>query len=160
MSSTLIYSLIAVGLLAIAILSTLVYRQLSQARARKEEQAAREAAALAHLEERHQYLEESIRLVASAILHDDKMTLTEGCIRLKVLLENYRPQLLQQDAYAVITEVHDKTSHIPIKDDWKELPKKLQREYRQEMRALEQQHEAAVQAVARELSSGTGLNAV
>ncbi|GAA0794450.1 DUF2489 domain-containing protein [Marinobacterium sediminicola] len=157
MSNTLIYSLIAIGLLAIVILSAVIYRQLSRARARQQQQAAREAAALAALEERHQYLQESIRLVAGAILHDEKMTLTEGCIRLKVLLENFRPQLLQQEAYAVITEVHDRTSHIPIKEEWQALPKKLKREYQQEMEALEAEHQEAVNAIARELSSGEPL---
>lgn len=157
MSNTLIYSLIAIGLLAIVILSAVIHRQLSRARARQQQQAEREAAALAALEERHQYLQESIRLVAGAILHDEKMTLTEGCIRLKVLLENFRPQLLQQEAYAVITEVHDRTSHIPIKEEWQALPKKLKREYQQEMEALEAEHQEAVNAIARELSSGEPL---
>ncbi len=157
MSSTLIYSLIAAGLVAIVILSAVIVRQLGRARRPREEQARREAAAVAALEERHRYLQESIRLVAGAILHDEKMTLTEGCIRLKVLLENFRPQLLQQQAYAVITEVHDKTSHIPIKEEWQALPKKLKRSYEQEMRELEEQHLAAVQVIARELSSGEPL---
>ncbi|MBV0934465.1 DUF2489 domain-containing protein [Marinobacterium weihaiense] len=157
MSTTLIYGLTALGVLAIIVLSVVIHRQVRQAQARKAEQARREAAAVAALEERHQYLQESIRLVAGAILHDDKMTLTEGCIRLKVLLENYRPQLLQQEAYAVITEVHDKTSHIPIKDEWQALPKKLKRSYQQEMQALEQEYETAVHGIARELSSGTPL---
>ncbi|MBP0048609.1 DUF2489 domain-containing protein [Marinobacterium sp. AK62] len=157
MSTPLIYSLIVAGLVAIAILSLIIYRQLHRARAERTEQARREAAAIEALEERHQYLQESIRLVAGAILHDDKMSMTEGCIRLKVLLENFRPQLLEQEAYAVITEVHDKTSHIPIKEEWKALPRKLQRSYEKEMRELEQQHETAIQSVARELSSGKPL---
>lgn len=157
MSSILIYSLIAVGVLAILVLSVVIYRQLGQARTRREEQAAREARAVAHLEERHRYLQESIQLVAGAMLHDEKMTLTEGCIRLKVLLENFRPQLLQQEAYAVINEMHDRTSHIPIKEEWQALPKKLKRSYEQEMRQLEATHQDALQAVARELSSGVPL---
>ncbi len=157
MSTTLTYSLIALGLLAIIILSAVIQRQISRARALKAEQVERETAAVAALEERHQYLQESIQLVAGAILHDEKMTLTEGCIRLKVLLENYRPQLLQQEAYAVISEVHDKTSHIPIKDEWQALPKKLKRSYEQEMRALETEHQAAVEVIARELSVGEVL---
>ncbi len=157
MSTTLTYSLIALGLLAIIILSAVIQRQLNRARALKAEQVERETAAVAALEERHQYLQESIQLVAGAILHDEKMTLTEGCIRLKVLLENYRPQLLQQEAYAVISEVHDKTSHIPIKDEWQALPKKLKRSYEQEMRALETEHQAAVEVIARELSVGEVL---
>lgn len=157
MNSILIYSLIAIGLVAILILSAVIVRQLSRARVQREQQAEREAAAVAALEERHQYLQDSIRLVASAILHDEKMTLTEGCIRLKVLLENFRPQLLLQEAYAVITEVHDKTSHIPIKEEWQALPKKLKRSYEQEMRALEAEHQQAVETIARELSSGDPL---
>ncbi len=157
MSTTLTYSLIALGLLAIIMLSAVIQRQISRARALKADQVERETAAVAALEERHQYLQESIQLVAGAILHDEKMTLTEGCIRLKVLLENYRPQLLQQEAYAVISEVHDKTSHIPIKDEWQALPKKLKRSYEQEMRALETEHQAAVEVIARELSVGQVL---
>lgn len=158
MSTTLTYILIALCLLVIATLSAVIYRQLSRAKALKAEQNEREAAAMAALEERHQYLKDSIQLVAGAILHDEKMTLTEGCIRLKVLLENYRPQLLEQEAYAVISEVHDKTSHIPIKDEWQALPKKLKRSYEQEMRELEEIHQDAVNSIARELSSGSPLH--
>jgi len=95
--------------------------------------------------------------VAGAILHDEKMTATEGCIRLKVLLENYRPQLLQEDVLRVITVVHDQTSHIPIKEEWQALPKKLKREYQTEMEQLENRHLDAIQNASKALSSGQYL---
>lgn len=158
MNHTLIYSLIAAGLIVIALLLTVIFRQLRQEKARKRKQETDEARLLQQLEERQAYLSESIRLVAGAILHDDKMSATEGCIRLKVLLENYRPQLLQEDSLGVIVQMHDKTSHIPIKDEWKALPKTLRQSYLQEMEQLEAQHMDAIRGAARALSSGQYLN--
>jgi hypothetical protein len=158
MNTTLIYTLIAGGLVAIALLATLILRQLQRERARKAEQAAQEEQWLQQFEARQAYLSESIRLVAGAILHDEKMTATEGCIRLKVLLENFRPHLLQEEPLRVISRIHDQTSHIPIKDEWQALPKKLKREYRQEMEQLENSHLDAIQGAARALSSGQYLS--
>jgi len=158
MNHTLIYSLIAAGLIVIALLLTVIFRQLRQEKARKRKQETDEARLLQQLEERQAYLSESIRLVAGAILHDEKMSATEGCIRLKVLLENYRPQLLQEDSLGVIVQMHDKTSHIPIKDEWKALPKTLRQSYLQEMEQLEAQHMDAIRGAARALSSGQYLN--
>jgi len=158
MNHTLIYSLIAAGLIVIALLLAVIFRQLRQEKARKQKQEADEARLLQQLEERQAYLSESIRLVAGAILHDEKMSATEGCIRLKVLLENYRPQLLQEDSLSVIVQMHDKTSHIPIKDEWKALPKKLRQSYQQEMEQLETQHMEAIRGAARVLSSGQYLD--
>lgn len=158
MNNTLIYGLIAAGLVVITALAAVIFRQLQQEKARKAMQAAQEAEWLKQYDARQEYLSESIRLVAHAILHDEKMTATEGCIRLKVLLENFRPQLLQEELLQVITEVHDRTSHIPIKDEWKALPKKLKLEYQREMEQLENGHLHAIQGAARALSSGQYLS--
>jgi hypothetical protein len=158
MNNTLIYGLIAAGLVAITVLAAIIFRQLQQEKSRKTQQAAQETEWLKQFEARQEYLSESIRLVAHAILHDEKMTATEGCIRLKVLLENFRPQLLQEETFQVITEVHDKTSHIPIKDEWKALPKKLKLEYQREMEQLEQGHLNAIQGAAKALSRGQYLS--
>jgi len=157
MNNTLIYTLIAAGLVAIAVLTAVIIKQLQREKVRKAQQAAQEAQWLQQFEAHQDYLSESIRLVAGAILHDEKMTATEGCIRLKVLLENYRPQLLQEEALRVIGEVHDQTSHIPIKDEWQALPKKLKREYQAEMEQLENRHLDAIQNAAKALSSGQYL---
>lgn len=154
MNDTLIYSLIAVGLVVIAVLTAVILQQLRRERARKAKQHAQEAEWVQQFEARQEYLSESIRLVASAILHDEKMTAAEGCIRLNVLLENFRPDVLQQPPFTIIKEMYDQTSHIPIKDDWKALPKKLKLEYQREIEQLENQHMSAIQGAAKALSSG------
>jgi len=158
MNHTLIYGLIAAGLVVIALLLAVIFRQLRQEKARKQKQEADEARLLQQLEERQAYLTDSIRLVAGAILHDDRMSATEGCIRLKVLLENYRPQLLQEESLSVIPLIHDRTSHIPIRDEWKALPKKLRQSYLKEMEQLENQHMEAIRGAARALCSGQYLD--
>lgn len=158
MNHTLIYGLIAAGLVVIALLVAVIVRQLRQEKVRKRKQEADEARLLQQLEEREAYLSESIRLVAGAILHDEKMSATEGCIRLKVLLENYRPWLLEKENLRIIVQMHDKTSHIPIREEWKALPKKLKQSYLQEMEQLENQHMEAIRGAARALSSGQYLD--
>lgn len=158
MNDTLIHGLIAAGLMAIIALILLIGRQLRQERARRRQQAAQEADWLAQFEAHQSYLRESIQLIAHALLHDRELPATEGCIRLKVLLENFRPGLLQEESLQVISEIYDKTCHIPIRDRWQALPKKLKREYRREMAQLEEQHRPAIERAARVLSSDQWLS--
>lgn len=141
MNPTLTYVLIATGLLAIGLLSLLIRRQLQQRRAAQAAEAAYQQQAREH----RQYLVDSIRLVAQAVLNDDKMTCTEGCIRLKVLLDNLAPHLHQHEDFAVIERIYAATRHIPYLQEWKALSRQEQARYQFEMVQLEAQHAAEIE---------------
>ena len=129
MNESLVYTLIALCCLAILGLSFVIYRQIRASKQRISEQKAKEEAYAAGVAEQKRYLVESIKLISNAILHDDKITMTEGCMRLKVMIDNLDPTLHQVPELDVIEEVYQRTSHIPILADWKALDRKEQRQY-------------------------------
>ncbi len=151
MSTELTYTLILVGIAIIIALAALIYKQLRHARELREQQ---EASLARHAEEaakNRAYLLESSKAIANAILNDDKITLTEGCIRLKVMIDNLNPQLHQHPHYSVFEEVYNRTSHIPILTDWRELERKQQRAFEKEMRQVEQECESRINEAAKAL---------
>lgn len=151
MSTELTYALIAVGVVIIAALALLIQKQLQRERVQKEEQAASQARHAEEAAKNRAYLLDSSKAIANAILNDDKCTLVEGCIRLKVMLDNLNPQLHQHPHYSVFEEVYNRTSHIPILSDWRELERKQQRAFEKEMRAVERECEARINEAAKRL---------
>ncbi len=151
MNESLVYTLILIGVIAIALLAWFIAKQLREQReitrqlAEQEEKLAVETAA------NRRYLTESIRIIANAILHDDKITLTEGCMRLKVMIDNYDASLHQDPDYQVIEEVYGKTSHIPILQDWKALDKQTQQKFQMEMFKVEAECQERIHAAAQRL---------
>jgi hypothetical protein len=144
MNTSLTYTLIVTGSVAIVLLSLLIRRQLRSQREQKAQRAA-EAARLEQEAQAHRrYLIDSVRIISQAVLHDDKMTITEGCIRLKVLLDNLAPHLHQHEHFAVIEQVFDATRHIPFLDGWKALSRREQARFELEMAKIEAEHEPRV----------------
>jgi hypothetical protein len=94
------------------------------------------------------YLIDSIRIISRGIL-EEQCPLAEGCIRIKVLLDNLSPQLHQQDKLTVIELVYAKTEHIPMLDEWKSLSSEDKCKYQQELESVEQQHAEAIRAAAK-----------
>lgn len=82
------------------------------------------------------YLIESIRVISRGIL-DEQCPKIEGCIRLKVLIDNYSTQLHQQDDLQVIELIYAKTSHIPTLEKWKSLSKGEKLNFQNEMDSIE-----------------------
>lgn len=151
MSTELTYSLILLGIAIIIALATLIFKQLRKARGVAQ---AREESLAKYAEEAAQnraYLLESSKVIANAILHDDKITLTEGCIRLKVMIDNLNPQLHQHPEYSVFEEVYTRTAHIPILTDWRSLERKQQRAFEKEMLEIERECETRINAAAKAL---------
>jgi hypothetical protein len=90
---------------------------------------------------------ESIILIARAMA-DKQCEPTEGCIRLKQLLDQIEPELLKQDQYKVIALIYSSTEHMPIKEQWKQLEKKAKHKYTQHRLALEIEHAEEINAAA------------
>lgn len=153
MSAPLTYLLIAAGLILILILSFVIRRQLrAQHQARVEQQRQRETLEREAREHR-QYLIDSVRIIASAVLHDEKMTMTEGCIRLKVLLDNLAPHLHQHEQFAVINRVFEATAHIPFLEEWRALDTAQKRRYEKEMAQVERDQGESVRHAMRALQT-------
>lgn len=96
--------------------------------------------------DRLDYIHESLNVIASAVL-DDQCPITEGCIRMAVLLDNLPLDCDTKHRFSVLFEVYNATRHIPTHSNWKALERKQQRKFEQEMWALERKHNDAVMEV-------------
>ncbi len=78
-----------------------------------------------HLIKRQAEFQESIRVIASAILQN-QVSLTEGAIRINKLSGLLEDTLSDDIAYEVFSELTEATAHIPILENWAKLTKKEQ----------------------------------
>lgn len=79
---------------------------------------------------------DSIQILARTLL-DDGVGLTEASIRIRVLLDALQVEQSVRDEFVAFYTVADKTSHIPILQEWKKLPRKKQFQFEQEMARVE-----------------------
>ncbi|MFT6914090.1 MAG: MFS superfamily sulfate permease-like transporter [Motiliproteus sp.] len=143
--------LIGVGLAVIAALVWLINRQLRAQRQAREAQQQVLDEMRVKAQQQRDYLIESIRVISSAVA-DGQCELTEGCIRLKKLLDHLAPHLHQHESFGVFNQIYDATQHMPILDAWKKLKIKQRFAYTQERETLEQRHREAILIAAKALS--------
>jgi len=89
-----------------------------------------------HLIKRQAEFQESIRVIASAILQN-QVSLTEGAIRINKLSGLLEDTLSDDIAYEVFSELTEATAHIPILENWAKLTKKEQAFFEVERKKLE-----------------------
>ncbi len=143
--------LIVIGLLVIASLTWLISKQLQARRQTREDHQRVLDEVRAKAQQQRDYLIESVKVISSAV-GDGQCELTEGCIRLKKLLDHLAPHLHQHEQFAIINQMYEATKHMPIMDAWKQLKIKQRFEYTREREALEQQHGEAILIAAKALS--------
>ena len=99
-----------------------------------------QARQLADLEQaakdQRQRVNDSIQILARTLL-DDGIGLTEASIRIRVLLDALQVEQGVRDEFVAFYTIADKTSHIPILQDWKKLPRKKQFQFEVEMAEIE-----------------------
>jgi hypothetical protein len=143
MSLTLEIILSLVGLAMIAVLLWAILRMLGQERRFKKERAEVLERVQSQAQTQRDHLIESVHVIARA-MHDEQCGLTEGCIRIKVLLDNLAPHLLDLEPFSIFRKMFDATSHMPILDDWKKLKLQQRFKYTQERESLESKHRAQI----------------
>lgn len=107
------------------------------------------------------YVHESLNVIASAVL-DDQCPMTEGCIRMAVLLDNLSLDCETKHRFSLIFEIYNATRHIPTHSSWQALDRKTQRRFQQEMFALERKHQSDIKALMAHIRSnpfGKGVGA-
>ncbi|TVP93517.1 MAG: DUF2489 domain-containing protein [Pseudomonadaceae bacterium] len=104
---------------------------------------------------RNQRLAEDIEFLASSLL-TEQVSVIEGSIRIKVLLDNYSGSLNSQHDCEIFTLIYDATAHIPTHQAWKELAPSERKLHEKHMQQLEEEHGERVTAAARQLSQGLG----
>lgn len=126
---------IIIALVVIGLLLAYIWRQskaLSEQRLRDRKTEQFQA-------KRRDEMVESIRVIAMAI-EANQVEYSEGCLRLKGLLEHVEPELLEKPPFQVFQEVHDKISHMPTHRARKMTDSQTLEKMDQERLAVEQEH--------------------
>ncbi|MGB3621493.1 DUF2489 domain-containing protein [Ketobacter sp. MCCC 1A13808] len=89
------------------------------------------------------YICESLNVIANAVL-ENQCPVTEGCIRMAVLLDNLPLDCDTKHRFSLIFEIYNATRHIPTHSGWKSLDRQSRQRYKQEMFGLEQKHNDGV----------------
>ncbi len=106
--------------------------------------------------ENAQYLNTSIQVLAQGLL-EEQMSITEGCIRISVLLSYFPAAEEYKSEFIAFYQVANKTAHIPILDEWKSLSAKKRFAYDKERLLVENEYkdfviDAAKRIIGREFS--------
>lgn len=135
-----VWVLAVIGIVVVAGLSVYAGLLLARLRAQNKSIAAGEA-------KRTNYLHESIHTIALA-MQQDQCPLSEGCIRIAVLLDNLPDanNAGYTTRWPAIHDMYERIKHMPTHDARKEFPKKEIRKMDLEREGYEVEMEAAIQA--------------
>jgi len=139
MDSGIIWGSIAIGVLAsIALISLILkkWRYIKAAEAIKHSQDQIK-------KQKREEVIESIKIIALCII-EEQVELSEGCIRIKVLLDHVAPELHDQTPFTVFSEMYDATEHMPTHGARKRADKALIRKLDAERFELEKNHKDAI----------------
>lgn len=137
------WSLIVLGLLAVALLLAVIIRHgrlLLQER-------RHQARAWEFQAQRRDSMIESIRILAMAV-EEDQVEYSEACLRIKGLLDHVAPELLQQSPYRVFLDVHDQIQHMPTHRARQKTDRRFVQKMDQERLAVETRHADAIRRAA------------
>ena len=138
-------------LVGLAIISALVWFIVRQLRVDNQRQAELLAAEL-RVQEGRAKLIESIQILLK-VVGTEELGWIEASIRIKVLLDRLSVDLSEHSEIRAFYTVYSDTEHIPTHEVWSALPKETKNKFRQQMRACETQHLAALKAAQKALAS-------
>jgi len=139
MSETIIWLGILVGLVMIAGLCWFIVTkslELKALRAQRSQQDTKQA-------EQREYLIDSIKVIATTIL-ENQVELSEGCIRIKVLIDHLDASLHEQDAFKIFEKMYRDTEHMPTHQARKNTDKNFINKLDQQRFALEKTHRDSI----------------
>ncbi|MFL0796707.1 MAG: DUF2489 domain-containing protein [Cellvibrionaceae bacterium] len=100
--------------------------------------------------EQRERLNNSIQVIAQAMV-EGQCGLTEGSIRVKVLLDGLNVDDAVKEEFTAFYQLATAAEHIPILEAWKSLSKKEQQVFKQEIFQLEKVHGDFVKAAAEKI---------
>ncbi len=95
---------------------------------------------------------DSIKVLAQCML-DEQIELSEGCIRIKVLLDHVAPEFHEDPYFRIFSKIYASTRHMPTHQARKDTDKKIVMKYDLERLALEDEHKEEILAASRQLLS-------
>lgn len=146
MNDGLMWALSIFGLLLIALLLISIRRnstKLSHAAQLKRNQQQEKKVQRAKLEE-------SLHVLAVSML-DGQIETSEGCYRIKVLLDFYDPDLHERAPFSIFNTVYEGLKHMPTHEARKQTEKRFVFKLDKQRHALEQQHHQAIMSASQAL---------
>ena len=119
---------------------------LLQLRKQKAQQKIAQAALAKKRQDQMISVVESIVDISKAMQQEQCPTI-EGCVRLKVLIDQLLLSEEERKPFEVYYTVYDKTAHIPTHQAWTELEKRQQMKFTRDMMLIEQEYQAEIKAV-------------
>ncbi|WP_211824690.1 DUF2489 domain-containing protein [Kistimonas asteriae] len=101
-------------------------------------------------EQHRQFLCSSLTILARSLVHE-QVNPTEGCIRIKTILDMVDPALGKTEEYQIFTTVYDATTHMPIGEARKTMKLSARNRLDEERERLEQQHQERIKQAAQSL---------
>lgn len=146
------YVFIAAGLVVLALVAYALYLGLRLHRQGRERAASPQVVqAFDPAADRYRLSEgKAIGMLACALL-DDKMTYTEGCLRICALAPRLPEAEQFRIEYGVLFRVAEATAHIPILTEWKALEREQQNRFNRERQAIEEKYREAILEAAQRL---------
>lgn len=95
---------------------------------------------------------QSIKVIAQCML-DEQVELSEGCIRIKVLLDHVAPELHEDPYFKIFALVYDATRHMPTHEARKETDRKTIMKLDLERMKMEAKHKDEIMSATRQLLS-------
>ena len=139
MSDAVIWSGIGLGLVVIVGLSWFILTKSRELKAIQTQQAQQKA----QQKEQRDYLIDSIKVIATTML-EDQVELSEGCIRIKVLIDHLDASLHENEAFKIFELMYRGTEHMPTHQARKDTDKNFLHKLDQQRFALEKQHRESI----------------
>lgn len=139
MNNGIIWAGIAIGLLAVGALISLIVKKWRIIKSAEAEKQAQEKIK----QQKREELIESIKIIAICMLEEQVET-SEGCIRIKVLLDHVAPELHDKAPFSIFSTMYDATEHMPTHGARKSADKALIRKLDAERFELEKTHKPAI----------------
>lgn len=141
LSQSTLWSLIGIGMVLIAGLLFIIFRQMRELRVPVQEAEAMPA-------DKHLLgLEDSLTVIAQLLL-DDQVEVSEACMRIKVLLDHYDSTMHEDPVFSVFVKVYDALSHMPTHQARKQTDKKFIQKLDQQRFQIEEQYRSAAKDAA------------
>lgn len=97
---------------------------------------------------------DSVKLIAQFMM-DEQVELSEGCIRIKILLDHINPDLHEHPDFHIFSTIYTATEHMPTHEARKKADKKLIRKLDKERLQLEADYRDKILLAAQKLVSET-----
>lgn len=120
MAATVLWTFIILGVMVCAVLAVKIAKQLRFLGLHKQELASSKAKLQANKEK----LRESIRILCSSMI-DDQVEISEGCMRVKILLDHLDARLHHDEVLGIFNQVYDRLESMPRFKERKTVNRKI-----------------------------------